>query len=94
MIFCVIIVNLILISNDLLPGTYDILSFNFWLIILILAWKQRKIDKQYKINLQHLPTTAKSAETAESREHDKFLRELAMDDAIRGEKTDMRRFNW
>lgn len=90
----ILIINTVLIDNNYLGGTADIVLFNLGIVCIWLAWWIEKVNRLYQKNLLSLPSTAKSAKTPESREEDQRYKKMALTDALNGKKTDMRELNW
>lgn len=94
-IFLLIVLNLFLSNKfETYNNLTNVILLNAGIILVWFALWLKKTSMLYQKNLRHLSTSAKSAETPESRGKDRRYREMALNDALRGKRTDMREFNW
>jgi len=94
-IFLLIELNLFLSAEfEKYNNLTNVILFNTGAICLWFALWLEKTSRLYQKNLRKLSTTAKSAETPESRARDKLYREMARSDACKGKETDMRELQW
>ncbi|PIQ35675.1 MAG: hypothetical protein COV32_00755 [Candidatus Yonathbacteria bacterium CG10_big_fil_rev_8_21_14_0_10_43_136] len=94
-IFALIGLNLFLSEKfEAYNNLVNVIIFNSGAICLWFALWLEKTSRLYQKNLRKLPTTAKSAETPESREKDRRYREMTRSDACNCKKTGMRELQW
>lgn len=99
--FFILKVLMLIGLNLFLSGNFEkfnnlqtVILFNTGAMCIWFAWWLEKTSRLYQKNLRKLPTTAKSAETPESREKDRRYKEMALSDACKGKDTDMRELQW